>query len=466
MAKAKKSEQNLAEELLLKNQHLADCDSGMFEKAEKFCEGYKAFLDDGKTERESNRAALALLTKAGYKEVKHGQKYKAGDKIYYQNRGKALVAATIGQKPLEEGVRITAAHADVPRLDLKPKPLYENSDLAYFKTHYYGGIRKYQWATIPLSMHGVVIKASGEAVEIRIGEEPGEPVFCITDLLPHLSAEQNKRSLSEGLKGEELNILIGSLPYGESEEKDRFKLAVMRFLNEKYGITERDFARAELEFVPAHKAVDIGFDRSMLGAYGQDDRVCCYTGLMAEIAQKKPQHTTVMVVADKEETGSDGNTGLASDYLFQFLQDLAEVQGAHYNSLLRASKCLSADVHAAYDPTFSDAFDKYNTVFFNQGAAFSKYGGSRGKNGTSDASAEFMGEITTMLDNKKIPWQLGEMGRIDLGGGGTVAKFIAAKNIDVVDIGVPVLAMHAPLEITSKLDVYSTYEVIKAFLEE
>ncbi len=466
MAKEKSKAAQLAEELLYQPAHLADHDTRANEKAQAFCEGYKAFLDAGKTERECNRTTLAMLEKAGYKPVKAGQKYKAGDKIYYQNRGKALVAATLGKQPLEEGLRITAAHADCPRLDLKPKPLYEESELAYFKTHYYGGIRKYQWGTIPLAMHGTVLRADGSAVEICIGEQPGEPVFTITDLLPHLAAEQNKRSLGEGLKGEELNILVGSLPFGGKDDKNRVKLETMRLLNEKYGITERDFTRAELEFVPAHKAADVGFDKGLLGAYGQDDRVCCYTALMAELDQKKPPHTTVLVLADKEETGSDGNTGLAGDFLFQFLQDLAEGQNAHYNTMLRASQCLSADVHAAFDPNFSDAYDKKNTVFLNQGAAFSKYGGGRGKSGTSDASAEFMGHITNLLDGKNIPWQLGEMGRIDLGGGGTVAKFIAGRNVDVVDIGVPVLSMHSPFEITAKLDVYNTYEVIRAFLEE
>ncbi len=462
---AKKKKELLSNTLLHSAQHLADTTPQNIETAMEFCEGYKNFLDNGKTERACNKTALEMLIKAGYKEFKCKTKYKAGDKVYHQNRGKALIAATLGSENLEDGVHITAAHADSPRLDLKPNPLYEADELCYFKTHYYGGIRKYQWGTIPLSMHGVVVKKNGESVEICLGEAPGEAVFTITDLLPHLSQNQNKRPLSEGLKGEELNILVGSYPFSDKEEKSRFKLEVMRLLNEKYGIIERDFARAEIEFVPAHKACDIGFDKSMLGAYGQDDRVCCYTGLMAELAVATPKHTSVFVMADKEEVGSDGVTGLAGDFLFQFLQNLAEGQSAHYNTMLQASQCLSADVHAAFDPNFADVYDKKNTVFLNQGAAFSKYGGARGKSGSSDATAEFMGTITCMLDEKNIPWQLGELGRVDMGGGGTVAKFIAGRNIDTVDIGVPVLSMHSPFEVTAKLDIYNTYEVLKSFLE-
>ncbi len=462
---AKKKKELLSDTLLYTQKHLADIQPDSIEPSMAFCEGYKAFLDTGKTERECVKTAISMLKTAGYAEMERNKTYKPGDKVYYVNRGKALVAATLGTENLETGVRITAAHADSPRLDLKPTPLYENDDLAYFKTHYYGGVRKYQWGTIPLSMHGVVIKKDGEAVEICIGEDEGEAVFTITDLLPHLAANQSKRPLSEGLKGEELNILVGSFPVEDPDEKNRFKLEVMRILNEKYGIVERDFARAEIEFVPAHKARDIGFDKSMLGAYGQDDRVCCYTALMAELEMHTPKHTTVFVMADKEEVGSDGVTGLAGDFLFQFLQDLAEGQKAHYNTMLKASQCLSADVHAAFDPNFADVFDKKNTVFLNKGAAFSKYGGARGKSGSSDATAEYMGKITCLLDKQNIPWQLGELGRVDIGGGGTVAKFIAGRNVDTVDIGVPVLAMHSPFEITAKLDVYNTYQVLKAFLE-
>ncbi len=320
--KSTKAEE-LAKKLLAKPVHVAETNPADFAKADAFCVGYKQFLNDGKTEREAAKAAVTLLKKAGYKPFNAEKKLAAGDKIYVLHRNKAVLAATIGQQSMENGVRLSVAHIDSPRLDLKPNPLYEAEQIAYFKTHYYGGIRKYQWVAIPLSMHGVVVKSDGEPIEIRIGEEAGEPQFTITDLLPHLAKQQEKRPLAEGIRGEELNILAGSLPFGEKDATDSFKLEVMRLLNEKYGIIERDFARAEIEFVPAFKAQDIGFDRSMVGAYGQDDRVCAYTALAAEIDTQKPERTSVCVLCDKEETGSDGNTGLAGDYLFHFLEDLA-----------------------------------------------------------------------------------------------------------------------------------------------
>lgn len=456
----------LAEALLAKQRHIADALPGQFDNANEFCEGYKVFLDEAKTEREAVQTSRKHLKKAGYKKYDPAKKYKPGDKVYLENRGKAVIAATLGSEGLEKGVRLSIAHIDSPRLDLKPNPLYEASDIAYFKTHYYGGIRKYQWVTIPLSMHGVVVKADGKAVEVRLGEEAGEPVFTITDLLPHLAQEQSKRSLAEGIKGEELNIVIGSLPFEDEDAKERVKLETMRRLNEKYGFTERDFVRAELEFVPAFKAADVGFDGSMVGAYGQDDRVCAYTALMAEIDTKKPANTTVCVLTDKEETGSDGNTGLASDYLFHFLEDLAKCQGANYHQMLAASLCLSADVNAAFDPTFPSVFEKQNASFMNQGVVLSKYTGARGKSGTSDASAELMGYVTNLFDAEGIPWQVGELGKVDAGGGGTIAMFVANRNVDVVDVGVPVLSMHAPFEVTGKLDVYSTYLAFKAFAKD
>lgn len=467
MAKAKAADKEkakkLAEKLLLKNEHQAKTDPAAFEKALKFCEGYKAFLDAGKTEREASATAVALLKKAGYKPWTPGAKPRAGAKLYVHHRGKAVIAFTLGTRPLEEGMRLSIAHIDSPRLDLKPNPLYEAEELALFKTHYYGGVRKYQWVATPLSMHGVVIKKDGKPVEIRLGEEPGEPVFTITDLLPHLSAEQNKRSLPEGVKGEELNILVGSLPFEDGDAKDAVKLETMRLLNEKYGITERDFARAELEFVPAFKASDIGFDKSLLGAYGQDDRVCAYTALMAELDTKAPAHTTICALADKEETGSDGNTGLASEFLFHFLEQLAEDQGANYRQAFAASECLSADVSAAFDPTWPEPFERRNAAFVNHGISLNKYTGARGKNSTSDASAEFMGKVTRLFEESGIAWQMSEMGKVDAGGGGTVAMFVANHNIDVVDVGVPVLSMHSPFEVTAKLDVYAAYKAFLAF---
>ena len=455
----------LAEELLMKPRHTAEMYPEAFDKALAFCEGYKAFLDEGKTEREAATAAVKLLKKAGYKPYKPQMAVKPGDKLYILHRGKAIIAATIGKEGLEKGLRLAVAHIDSPRLDLKARPLYEADEFALLKTHYYGGIRKYQWVAVPLSMHGVAVTKDGKTVEVRLGEEEGEPQFTITDLLPHLAAEQSKRSLAEGIKGEELNILVGSLPFDEPEAKDAVKLETMRLINEKYGITESDFCRAEFEFVPAHKARDIGFDLSLLGAYGQDDRVCAYSSLMAEIEVKNPAFTTVCVLTDKEETGSDGNTGLAGDFLFHFLEMLAESQKADYRLMYANSKCLSADVNAAYDPTFPGPFEKQNSSFVNHGVVVTKYTGARGKSGTSDASAEFMGEVTLMLDKAGVAWQTGELGKVDSGGGGTIAKFVANRNIDVVDVGVPVLSMHSPFEVTGKLDVYHTYLAFKAFAE-
>lgn len=453
----------LSLKIMAKNPHIAEADPKAFAKADEFCKGYMQFLDAGKTEREAAKEAVRLLQNAGYKPYDAAKKLAKGDKVYVLHRNKAVIAATIGVQNVEKGLRISAAHIDAPRLDLKPNPLYEAEQMAFFKTHYYGGIRKYQWVSIPLSMHGVIIKSSGEPVEINIGEADGEPQFTITDLLPHLAQEQNKRSLADGIRGEELNILVGSLPFAEKDAKDSFKLETMRILNSKYGITEKDFTRAEIEFVPAFKARDIGFDRSMVGAYGQDDRVCSYTALMAEIETKNPQNTSVCVLCDKEETGSNGNTGLASDYLFHFLQEFAEKQGANYHKMLAASSCLSADVNAAYDPTFPDVFEKRNSSFMNKGVVVTKYTGARGKSSTSDASAELMGEITNLFDREGIIWQVGELGKVDAGGGGTIAMFVANRNVEVVDVGVPVLSMHSPYEVTGKLDVYSTYLAFKAF---
>jgi aspartyl aminopeptidase len=466
MSKAKQEKpdgKKLAEELLYVPRHVADFDKTAPAKAVKFCVGYKEFLDAGKTEREAVQVAEATLLKAGYEPYRAGTQYASGAKVYVNNRDKALVAATIGKKSLNEGVRLSVAHVDSPRLDLKPNPLYETEELAYFKTHYYGGIRKYQWVAMPLSMHGVVVKKDGSIVQVCVGEEEGDVQFTITDLLPHLSAQQNKRTLAEGIKGEELNILIGALPFEDEDAKERVKLEAMRLLNQKYGFTERDFARAELEFVPAYKAADIGFDGSMVGAYGQDDRVCAYTALMAEIDTKQPKKTTVCVLCDKEEVGSNGNTGLQGAHLFHFLQDLVEAQGASYRTMLAASACLSADVNAAYDPTFPEPFEKRNASFLNRGVVVTKYTGARGKSGTNDASAEFMGEVTRMLDEAGVVWQTGELGKVDAGGGGTIAMYVSNQNVEVVDVGVPVLSMHSPFEVTSKLDVYHTYLAFSAF---
>jgi aspartyl aminopeptidase len=393
-----------------------------------------------------------------------GKKYEAGDKVYEVNRNKALLATTFGTESIGKGLRLNGAHIDSPRLDLKPNPVYEKGEIAYFKTHYYGGIRKYQWATIPLAIHGVIIKKNGEIVELNLGENEGDPVFCVSDLLPHLAGEQSQRLLKDGIKGEELNVLIGSVPYvDEAEIKEPVKLLALQILHEQYGITEADFLRAEIELVPAHKASDVGLDRSMIGAYGQDDRVCAYTALMAEIEAVNPTYTTVTILADKEEIGSEGNTGLNSDFVLHYIEDLAALEGVETRRVLKNSICLSSDVNAAYDPTFPQVYEERNTSYLNKGCVLTKYTGARGKSGSNDASAELMAKVIAMMDEEGVYWQIGELGAVDIGGGGTIAKFVAHMNVDVVDLGVPILSMHSPFELSSKLDVYHTYKAFKAF---
>ncbi len=431
--------------------------------AHDFCIGYAQFLKAAKTEREAVKVAIAAAEGKGFEEFDPDKKYSAGDKVYVNNRGKAAIFAVIGSEPVSEGVAIAAAHIDSPRLDLKPNPLYEDADLAYFKTHYYGGIRKYQWPTIPLSLIGVVVKRDGTRVEISVGEDVNDPCFMVTDLLPHLASEQNKRTLPQGIKGEELNILIGSHPFKDDEGGELVKLNIMKILNEKYGITEGDFLSAELEAVPSFQPRDLGFDRSMIAAYGHDDRVCAYPALMAVLDAVSPAKTIVTVLADKEEVGSDGNTGLNSSFLKYFIEDLAAMQGTMGYRVLRNSICLSADVNAAFDPTFPSAFESRNSSYLNRGAVITKYTGSGGKYDTSDASAEYTGKIRKMLNDAGVIWQSGELGKVDVGGGGTVAKYIANLGVDVIDLGVPVMAMHAPVEIVSKLDVYMTYRTICEF---
>lgn len=430
-----------------------------------FCENYKNFLDNAKTEREAVSEAIKIAEGCGFESYKKGKKYVTGDKYYVNNRNKSVAFVVIGEKDVSFGTKIGAAHIDSPRLDLKPNPLYEDIDLALLKTHYYGGIRKYQWATIPLALHGVFVKKNGETVQVKIGEDEQDPVFIVNDLLPHLAAEQNKRTLNEGIKGEELNILIGSRPFKADEGSELVKLNILNILFEKYGITEADFLSAELEAVPAFKARDIGFDRSLIGSYGHDDRVCAYPSLMAVANIKKPQKTAVCVLADKEEIGSVGNTGLNSDFLLHIISDIARMQGVEPHDALRNSKCLSADVNSAVDPTFQDAFEKRNASFINKGVVITKYTGARGKSGSNDAGAEYMAEIRNMLDSANIIWQTGELGKVDLGGGGTVAQYIASLGIDTVDLGVPVLSMHAPYETVSKLDVFMTFKAMKEFFK-
>ena len=453
----------LQDELTWKFPHIGKEAPDQMEEAMSFCENYKAFLDEGKTERECVKKAVELLKAAGYTEFDTQGSYKTGDKVYYVNRKKAIIATTFGEKSVKEGIRMNGAHIDSPRLDLKPSPVYEKDDIALFKTHYYGGIRKYQWATIPLAMHGVIIKKNGEIVELNLGENPGDPVFCITDLLPHLSADQNERKLKDGIKGEELNIVIGSIPYTDDEVKEPVKLMALKLMNERYGITEKDFLRAEVEFVPAHKARDVGFDRSMVGAYGQDDKICAYTALMAEIDTKNPVYTTMTILTDKEEIGSEGNTGLNSNYVGDYITYLAELEGVNPKEVFRNTICLSSDVNAAYDPTFASVYDPMNSCYVNKGCVLTKYTGARGKSGSNDASAELMAKVIGIMEKEGVYWQIGELGAVDVGGGGTIAKFVASMNIDVVDLGVPILSMHAPFELASKLDVLNTYRAFKAF---
>ncbi|MBE7092065.1 MAG: aminopeptidase [Clostridiales bacterium] len=434
-------------------------------EAYAFCEDYKKFLDNAKTEREAVTEAIKIASENGFSEYEKGKKYVAGDRYYINNRKKSAVFVVVGSESVENGVRIGAAHIDSPRLDLKPNPLYEEIDLALFKTHYYGGVRKYQWATIPLALHGVFVKKNGETINVKIGEDASDPVFVINDLLPHLASEQNKRTLNEGIKGEELNVLVGSFPFKADEGSELVKLNILNILYEKYGVTESDFLSAELEIVPAFKAQDVGFDRALIGSYGHDDRVCAYPSLMALTKIKVPEKTAICVLADKEEIGSVGNTGLNSNFLLHIISDIARMQGVEPQDALRKSQCLSADVNAAVDPTFQDVFEKKNASFVNNGVVITKYTGARGKSGSNDASAEYMAQIRKMLDSANIVWQTGELGKVDIGGGGTVAQYVASLDIDTVDLGVPVLSMHAPYETVSKLDVYMTYLAMGEFFK-
>ena len=431
---------------------------------ERYCSLYKTFLHQGKTERECARVAVELAEKAGFKPYERGMELKPGDRIYRVNRGKSVMLAVIGKQSLEKGAQIVAAHIDSPRLDLKPNPLYEDSELAFFKTHYYGGIRKYQWVTIPLELHGVVAKKDGTVVEVRLGEDK-EPKFVITDLLPHLGGEQGKKPLNEAVPGESLNILLGSCPSGEEDEKDRVKMHILEKLYEKYGITEDDFTSAELEAVPAAAPTDIGLDASLIGAYGHDDRVCGFAALQGILELAEPEKTAVCMLADKEEIGSMGVTGMQSAAFDTFLHDLCDGQSVPLRACYENSFCLSCDVTAAYDPNFPEVFEKRNAAFVNYGIGLCKYTGARGKSGASDASAETVAYVRRVLDQADVLWHISELGKVDAGGGGTVAMYMANRNIATLDAGVPVLSMHAPFETVAKLDCYMTYKACKAIYE-
>lgn len=438
--------------------------AGEGEKIQTYCEGYKTFLDAGKTERECVDYAIVKAQAAGFRPLVRGEKLQPGDKVYRNNRGKSLLLAVIGQEGLDQGAVIGAAHIDSPRLDLKQNPLYEDKELAYCKTHYYGGIKKYQWTTIPLALHGVVVRRDGTAVSVRIGEDPGDPQFTVGDLLPHLAGDQAKKTMGSIVSAEQLNLFMGSRPFDQEAGSDRVKLGVLALLQEKYGMVEEDFLSAELMAVPAAKAVDIGLDRSVIGAYGQDDRVCAYACLQAILElTEAPRRTAVCVLADKEEIGSDGVTGMQSMYAFHFMQELCRTAGQDDILAFRHSVCLSADVTAAYDPTWASAFEPMNGTYAGRGVAIFKYTGGGSKGSASDACAELVSDITRMLDNGNVAWQIGELGRLDLGGGGTIAKYVANRGIPVLDIGVPVLSMHAPFEVIHKNDLYMAYRAFSLF---
>ncbi len=430
-------------------------------KSNKYCEGYKKYLDVARTERECVTEAIKIAEAEGYREYVVGSEIKTGDKLYYNNRGKALFLMLIGKKSLAEGTVIGAAHIDSPKIDLKQLPLFESDELAYFKTHYYGGIKKYQWAAIPLELRGVVALKDGTVVEVCIGRDKNDPQFCITDLLPHLGKDQNKKPLSEAFTGEGLNILIGSVPYAD-EGKDRVKLAVMSILYDSYGIVEEDFVSAELTAVPAFEVRDIGLDRSMIGGYGQDDRVCAYAALRAMLDAGVPERTCVTILADKEETGSNGTTSMQSE-VFEYIMDgLCRAQGVNMAECFSKSVCISTDVTAAFDPNYPEVSEKRNASKINYGVGLCKFTGARGKSGTNDTDAEFVARLRKLFEDKGVLWQMCELGKVDQGGGGTVALLMANRNITTIDAGVPVLSMHAPFEIVSKLDCYMTYKALLA----
>ncbi len=431
-----------------------------------YCEGYKKYLDAGKTAREAAEEAVRLAKLNGFEEFTFGKEVKTGEKYYYLNRNRSVFLFVIGKEDIENGIRICASHIDSPAIDIRAVPLYENGGMAFFRTHYYGGIKKYQWTAIPLSLHGIVTKKDGEIVNICIGEEENDPIFYINDLLPHLAKEQYSKTLNEGIDGETLNILLGSVPYSDDAVSEKIKLNILSILYEKYGITEGDFISAELQTVPALKARDVGFDRSLIASYGHDDRVCAYPSLTAMFDIDTPEHTVMAVLADKEETGSNGATGMKGALLDDIITDICVTLGKNERTVRANSMCLSADVCAAYDPNFANAYEKNNSAIVGCGVGICKYTGARGKSDTNDATGEYTAKIAHIFDSADVVWQMCEMGKVDFGGGGTVAKYIAERNIDTIDAGVPVISMHAPYEVVSKADVYNMHKATKAFYEK
>lgn len=464
------TDKELFEELSFTRKNAYEAISGR-EKDKMFslCDEYRGYLDNGKTERECVRETLEMAKAQGFVPLEEKDTLKAGDKVYCINRGKNILLAVIGSEDIENGVNLVGAHIDSPRLDLKQNPLYESNDMALLKTHYYGGIKKYQWTAIPLALHGVIFTKEGKKLTLNIGENENDPVFCVTDLLPHIAQTQMSKKATEVVDGESLNILIGGMPVGE-DVKEKVKFGVLKLLNERYGICEKDFISAEIEAVPAFKAKNLGLDESFVGAYGQDDRVCAFTTIKAVFDVKAPKKTAIALLVDKEEIGSAGNTGMLSAFFEMTLAEMIEkIKGScpvtKLNKTIRNSACMSSDVSAAVDPNYEGEFEKKNATFAGYGMALVKYTGARGKSGSSDANAEFVHKIGKLMDDNNVIWQTGELGKVDHGGGGTIAQYVANLNMDVIDCGVPVLSMHSPFEVTAKSDIYMAYKSYVTFYE-
>lgn len=434
-----------------------------------YCNGYIDFLNKAKTEREIVKCAKQIAENNGFRDISTFESLNAGDRVFYVNRDKNLFLAVIGTEDIENGVNIIGSHADSPRLDLKPNPIYEDNGFAYFKTHYYGGIKKYQWTAIPLAIHGVIVKTNGETIDVNIGENENDPVFTITDLLPHLAQEQMQKKLKDGVEGENLNLLIGSIPYNDEKVSEKVKLNILSILNKKYGVVEKDFLSAEIELVPALKCRSLGFDESLVAGYGQDDKVSVYTSLTAILNVENPAKTAVCIFADKEEIGSMGNTGMESNVFSTFMSEILNKLNVNRPNLLDKmfcnSKMLSADVDAGFDPIYSSVSELHNASYLNKGVGISKYTGVAGKANGSDANAEFVAYVRNVFEKNNVDYQIAELGRVDLGGGGTIAYILANKGVDVLDCGVPVLSMHAPYEVTSKYDIYQAYKGYEAFFK-
>ncbi len=464
-------EESLEKKLCRKNENgWESVDTRKKEAIFNFTKDYMNFLNKAKTEREFIAEAKKMAEANGYKDISEFEKLQPGDKVFFINREKSMYLAIIGTENIENGLHIIGSHVDSPRLDLKPNPLYEDTELAYLKTHYYGGIKKYQWTTIPLSIHGVIVKPNGEKITVNIGEDENDPIFTITDLLPHLAQDQMEKKLKNGIDGEALNLLVGSIPYQDEKAKEKVKLNILNILNQKYGIIEADLQSSELEIIPEFKARSLGFDSSMVAAYGQDDKVCAYTSLAAMMSLEEVKNTAVCILSDKEEIGSMGNTGMESHMFDFFISELLNKLQINKPNLLDKvfcySKMLSSDVDAGFDPIYASVSDKLNAGFIGKGISLNKYTGSRGKSGASDANAEYVAWVRNVLEKNDIKYQIVELGKVDVGGGGTIAYILANKGVDVIDCGVPVLSMHAPYEVTSKFDIYSAFETYKAFWKE